>query len=117
MAWILYAEDEFTNRKLLEIQLQRANLSCDLACNGEEAWEMFQKGNYRLIILDRYMPKMNGDELARKIKSVHPEIPLFAITSDDSDVKNLREAGFSEIFIKPLHGREYISLIRKYLKN
>ncbi|AHC16607.1 response regulator [Salinispira pacifica] len=117
MASILYAEDEFTNRKLIEIQLQRANLNCDLACNGEEAWEMFQNGDYKLIILDRYMPKMNGDELARKIKQVRPDIPLIAITSDDSDVKQLREAGFSEIFIKPLHGREYITLIRQYLED
>jgi CheY-like chemotaxis protein len=115
MAEILYAEDEFTNRRLIQIHLQRANISCDLASDGEEAWEMFSNHDYRLIILDQYMPGMNGDELARKIKSVKPDLPLIAITSDDTEVTTLKNAGFSEVFIKPLRGRDYIDTILQYL--
>jgi CheY-like chemotaxis protein len=69
-----------------------------------------------LIILDQYMPGMNGDELARKIKAVDPDIPLIAITSDDTEAGSLKKAGFSEVFIKPLRGRDYIDTIVKYLK-
>jgi CheY-like chemotaxis protein len=116
MAEILYAEDEFTNRRLIEIHLSRANISCDLAADGTEAWEMIRHNNYRLIILDQYMPGMNGDELARKIRESNPEIPLIAITSDDTEVSMLKSAGFSEVFIKPLRGRDYIDTIVKYLE-
>lgn len=117
MADILYAEDEFTNRRLIEIHLQRENIKCDLASDGTEAWEMFSNNAYRLIILDQYMPGMNGDELAKKIRSIDPAIPLIAITSDDAEIANLRSSGFSEVFIKPLRGREYIDTILKYLEN
>lgn len=117
MAEILYAEDEFTNRRLIEIHLQRENISCDLAVDGTEAWEKFSTNSYRLIILDQYMPGMNGDELARKIKKINQDIPLIAITSDDTEVHNLKNAGFSEVFIKPLRGRDYINSIQKYLNS
>ncbi len=116
MAEILYAEDEFTNRRLIEIHLGKANIHCDLAADGTEAWEMISKNDYRLIILDQYMPGMNGDELARKIRETKPDIPLIAITSDDTEVSMLKAAGFSEVFIKPLRGKEYIDTIIRYLK-
>jgi two-component system response regulator ResD len=112
---VLYAEDEFTNRKLLEIQLGKSGISCDLASDGTSAYQKFQENQYQVIILDQYMPGMNGDVLARLIRETKPDIPLIAITSDDAETENLKKAGFSEVFIKPLRNKEYIEVIRKYL--
>lgn len=112
---VLYAEDEFTNRKLLEIQLGKSGISCDLASDGTSAFQKFQENHYQVIILDQYMPGMNGDVLARRIRETNAEIPLIAITSDDAEIENLTRAGFCEVFIKPLRNKEYIEVIRKYL--
>lgn len=112
---VLYAEDEFTNRKLIEIQLAKAGISCDLASDGHQAMTKFKENSYDVIILDQYMPGYNGDELAKLFLESKPDIPLIAITSDDSEVDNLRSAGFQEIFIKPLRSSDYIELIKKYL--
>jgi len=113
---VLYAEDEFTNRKLMEIQLRNSGISCDLAVDGIEALTLFKNGRYDLVILDQYMPGMNGDEVARAIREISPSTPLIAITSDDEEIENLRKAGFSEIFIKPLRGKNHIEKIRFYLE-
>lgn len=112
---VLYGEDEFTNRKLLEIRLTSNQISCDLARDGVRALEMFKEGNYSLVILDQYMPGMNGDEVAIEIRKISPDLPLIAITSDDGEIDRLKAAGFNEVFIKPLRGTDYIETIKGYL--
>jgi len=113
---VLYAEDEFTNRKLLEIHLGKTGISCDLASDGTQALHKIEENQYDVIILDQYMPGMNGDALARIVKQRFPHIPLIAITSDDAEVDNLMAAGFSEVFIKPLRSKQYIEVIKQYLE-
>ncbi|KGE71852.1 response regulator [Spirochaeta lutea] len=112
---VLYAEDEVTNRRLLQIQLQRNGITCDLASDGIQALELYRNESYGVIILDQYMPGMNGDQVAREILRDNPEAVLIAITSDDSELQSLEQAGFREVFIKPLRGKEYIEIIKSYL--
>jgi CheY-like chemotaxis protein len=113
---ILYAEDEFTNRKLLEIQLGKSGFICDLAADGLQALEKVKETLYDLIILDQYMPGMNGDVLAPLIRDIQPGVPLLAITSDDAESDRLRDAGFLDVFIKPLRGTEYIEIIKMHIE-
>lgn len=112
---VLYAEDEFTNRKLIEIRLKGIGLKCDLAQDGVTALEMSRRDAYDLIILDQYMPGMNGDAVAREIRKNDKDVPLIAITSDDGEIEKLKSAGFNEIFIKPLRGTSYLQVIQSYL--
>ena len=114
MKRVLYAEDEYSNRKLLEMQLRRKGVECDLAEDGIEALELFRHHDYGVIVLDQYMPGLNGNEVATAIRREDTEIPLIAITSDDSQVPLLRASGFEKIFLKPLHGQDYIGAILKY---
>ncbi len=113
---VLYAEDEFTNRKLIEIQLSKSGISCDVASDGLQAYQKLEENSYEVVILDQYMPGLNGDQLARKILAKYPDLPLIAITSDDGEIDKLRSAGFREIFIKPLRTTAYIDILRQYLK-
>lgn len=108
---ILYAEDDASNRKVMELSLQRKGLSVDLASNGTEALRLFETNSYDLVILDWYMPGMNGDELARKIRETSPDIGLVAITSDDLGPDVLGKCGFDEVLVKPLVGTGYIERI------
>ena len=113
---VLYAEDDYINRKLVEIHLKKAGINCDVVSDGEEAWHLIQKNQYEIVILDRYMPGLNGDELARRILCIKPQQKLIAITSDDSEVDNLLKIGFLEVFIKPLVDFKYIEYIQNHLK-
>jgi CheY-like chemotaxis protein len=67
------------------------------------------------VILDQYMPGMNGSEVAKRIRKIDPAVPLIAITSDDSQVPVLEAAGFDRVFLKPLRGQDYIETILRYL--
>jgi CheY-like chemotaxis protein len=112
---VLYAEDEFTNRKLLEIRLKQIGIECDLAQDGVKALELYKQGNYDLIILDQYMPGMNGDQVAMEIRKDNKDIPIIAITSDDTETDRLLSCGINEVFIKPLRGQNYLDTIQRYL--
>lgn len=114
---VLYAEDEFTNRKIIEIRLRSEGIDCDLAEDGREALELFRRNHYDLVILDNYMPNLNGEEVARAIRLENSSIPIIAITSDDEESSSLRSAGFDEILIKPLHGPAYMQRILKHLQD
>ena len=115
MKKVLYAEDEYTNRKLLELLLNREGVVCDLAADGVIALDMFRKNHDSVVVLDQCMPGKNGDEVAREIRAADSRVPLIAITSDDSQVPLLEKAGFDRIFIKPLRGMDYIGTIISYM--
>ncbi len=112
---VLYAEDEYANRRLIEYALRNAGVACDTANDGVEALALFQQNTYALVMLDQYMPGMNGSEVAAKIRQINPAIPLIGITSDDSQVPLLMDVGFDRVFLKPLRGSDYISAIIRYL--
>ncbi|MFP4362670.1 MAG: response regulator [Spirochaetia bacterium] len=115
MKHVLYAEDDFTNRKLVKHFLQKHNIECELVSNGVDAFKYAKDKNYQLIILDQYMPGMNGIDIVKKLRQDGNNIPAIAITSDDSLIEELKHAGFNEVFIKPLHQTVYNEIVKTYL--
>lgn len=99
---VLYAEDDFANRKLMELQLTKKGISCDCVENGRQALEFFRSRAYRLVILDQNMPEKTGSEVVKEIRLTDRSIPVIALTSDDSDIDNLMRCGFTEVMIKPI---------------
>ncbi len=112
---ILYAEDEFTNRKIMEIQCRNFGVDCTLEEDGRKALERCSREDFDLVILDQYMPGLNGDEIAKKLKKLKPDLPLVAITSDDSCVPRLKATGFDSVYVKPLRADDYRKLLETYL--
>ena len=113
---ILYAEDEFTNRKIMEIQCRKFGVECVLAEDGLIALEKCRSDNFDLVILDQYMPGLNGDEVAREIRKESSDMPIVAITSDDECITRLRSSGFDAVFVKPLRAGDYKDLLETYIK-
>ncbi|QEN09946.1 response regulator [Oceanispirochaeta crateris] len=116
MKKVLYAEDEFTNRKILEIICGKLNYQCILAEDGLQALELYRKESPDLVILDQYMPGYNGDIVAEKIRQKDRHTPLVAITSDDEAVPLLKETGFDRVLVKPVKNKDYESLLNTYLE-
>ena len=113
---VLIAEDEFTNRKLMEIKLGRAEIPCDFARDGTQTLEMFFKNDYSVVILDQHMPGMNGSQVAREIRKQNTRIPIIGITSDETQKEQMLNDGFTDVFIKPLLDQNYIATLKKYLE-
>ena len=66
---ILVVEDEPANRDLLEEFLRTSGYDVTLAEDGEAAWSLLKHGEYAMVITDRLMPRLDGLQLARRIKA------------------------------------------------
>ncbi|MCC7492982.1 MAG: PAS domain S-box protein [Fimbriimonadaceae bacterium] len=76
----LVADDEPMLRQMLAAFLEAEGHTCDLAGNGHEAWELFCTRRYDVVLTDRAMPDMNGDQLAAAVKSRSPGTPVVLVT-------------------------------------
>ena len=108
---ILIAEDDLTSRSLLTAVLTRLGYSVAVKKDGVEAWKAMQQSDCpRLVILDRQMPGLNGDEicnLARKNKKIRqPYIILLTVRGEKHDVVEGLEAGADDYISKPYNTEE-----------
>ncbi len=77
---ILVAEDDPAQQSLIQEMLEEHGHSVTLASDGDDALKLFQEGSFDIIMTDRAMPRMGGDELAQAIKDTDDNIPIVMLT-------------------------------------
>ena len=77
---ILVVEDEPLVREVLSVYLTEDRHQVMMAANGREALEVFRAGTFDLVLTDRAMPEMNGDQLAAEVKRLKPQQPVILLT-------------------------------------
>ncbi len=77
---LLVADDEEIIRTRLVELGTKLGFEVQAAVDGFEAWELYKKGPPDLVILDIYMPRMNGIQVLHYIKESHPDCPVILIT-------------------------------------
>jgi two-component system cell cycle response regulator DivK len=115
---ILVVEDEEVNFFLLRDILEVSQAVVTWAEIGQKAIDMIHNGEYfDLILMDIHLPAMDGLEVTRKVKAMHPNIPIIAQTAFalDEEVENCYEAGCDAVVIKPFTIKELTTAIRKVL--
>ncbi len=84
------------------------------AGDGEEAVQLASRTKPDVIIMDITMPKLNGIEATKQIKSILPSTAILILTAYDNDqyITALLEAGAAGYLLKNIKGRELIEAIR-----
>jgi PAS domain S-box-containing protein len=77
---ILVVDDQPVQSELLAHALERDWHTVSVAANGREALELFERREFDLVITDKAMPEMNGDQLAVAVKSREPDIRVIMLT-------------------------------------
>ena len=100
---ILIVDDNYTNRQILNNQLELWKMIPMLAESGAEALEIMAKGtHFDLMLSDMQMPDMDGCELATQMKQLYPELPIILLSSV-GDENNKKYVGlFKSILTKPI---------------
>ena len=119
MAKILLVEDEVNIASFIERGLQEFGHEVCVAYDGMAGWELLQKENFQLLILDIIMPKMNGLQLCRQYRQLYgfqsPVIMLTALGTTE-DIVNGLDAGADDYLIKPYDLDELSARIRALLR-
>ena len=117
---ILIVDDQEDNVEVLRAGLEARGYDCDSAQDGEEALRKVDALPPDLILLDVTMPRMDGHEVARRIKSnpALPFIPIImqtALDSIESKVEGLG-AGADDYITKPINFAELEARVRSMLR-
>jgi len=118
---ILLVEDIEINRKLILLSFKgKKQINVECAAHGEEAVEKVQQEGYDIILMDLYMPDMNGYEAARAIRDLHGErykkIPIIAISGERKEVfdKNPEAILFTDALFKPFDANDLMQKVLQY---
>jgi twitching motility two-component system response regulator PilH len=120
MVKVLIVDDSMTQRQLMSSVLERVGLTVIVATDGVEAWEQIQRIQPDIVVLDIIMPRMNGYEVCRKIKT-DPAMQNTPVVMCSSKVEEFdrywgMKQGADAYLAKPFQPKELLSTIQKLLQ-
>lgn len=119
---VLLVDDHPTNRTLLVRQVQTLGYAAESAEDGIEALKKWKTGRFGLIVTDCHMPRMDGYELARRIRKIESgddrkRIPILACTANalagEADV--CLAAGMDDCLVKPVELSGLLEKLNQWL--
>jgi CheY-like chemotaxis protein len=113
---ILIVEDEPMSIMVLKKILAPYQFQLVIAVNGLDAVEKFQKQKADLVIMDLYMPEMDGFEASKRIKSISLDTPIIVISTTDIPEDELKkDIGIDYLLKKPLNIKKFQDFIHMLL--
>jgi len=119
---ILVVEDNTVNIMVIRKTLNRLGIEPAVAENGRIALEMLENNSYDLILMDLYMPELDGYETTKAIRklsdTVKSNLPIIAITAtvNNQVIEDVLEVGMNGYLSKPFHPNDLFEELRKYIK-
>ncbi len=116
---ILIAEDEDYNYELMHVLLSRKSKQLLHARNGNEVLEILKHQKPDLILMDLKMPFMDGYEATRRVKILHPDLKVIALTAYTQPEEESRamNAGCSAFLSKPIRKEDLMEIIRRIMRS
>ncbi|MCH8825580.1 MAG: response regulator transcription factor [Chloroflexi bacterium] len=114
---VLVVEDEENILEALRYSLEREGYAVHTAVDGEEGLNLARQHSPDLIILDVMLPKMDGFELCRILRS-ETDVPIIMLTARGEEIDRIvgLEMGADDYVTKPFSTREFMVRIRNMLR-
>ena len=115
---ILVVEDEPTAARVLAKGLREHAFAVDIAVDGEAALQQLDESGYDLVILDLMLPRINGLDVCRRLRTEASAVPILMLTARggvDERVEGLN-AGADDYLSKPYHFPELLARVGALLR-
>jgi DNA-binding response OmpR family regulator len=116
-ARILLVDDEQSIQTLLSYPLRKDGYHVTSALDGGEALQRFEEGRFDLVILDVMLPRLDGVEVCRQLRS-RSQVPIIMLTAKGSETDKVAglEVGADDYITKPFSMREFRSRVKAALR-
>ncbi|MCL2704476.1 MAG: response regulator [Defluviitaleaceae bacterium] len=123
-AYVLVCDDNRLNQEVICEHLTRVGIRADVAENGKIGLEMVKaridggKKPFDLILMDIFMPVMDGMEASLKIIELDTKTPIIAVTANiiTSELERYKRYGINDYLGKPFTSQELWRILLKYLR-
>ena len=114
---ILLVEDNTTNQEIIIGLLEHSGIVIDIANDGIEATQKFEKGKYELILMDLQMPNLDGYSATKIIREKDKEIPIIALTANamKEDIEKTKNAGMNKHLNKPIEVEKLYETLLEFI--
>jgi DNA-binding response OmpR family regulator len=116
-ARILLVDDEHAVQTLLTYPLRRDGYEVIAAHDGQEALRRFAEQRFDLVVLDLMLPKLDGVEVCRRMRS-RSQVPIIMLTAKGDEIDKVvgLEMGADDYITKPFSMREFRSRVKAALR-
>ncbi|MHB1570689.1 MAG: response regulator transcription factor, partial [Solirubrobacteraceae bacterium] len=116
-ARILLVDDEESIQTLLSYPLRKEGYEVVQATDGREALERFDEQRFDLVVLDLMLPRVDGLEVCRRLRS-RSSVPIIMLTAKSDEIDKVvgLELGADDYITKPFSLREFSSRIKAALR-
>ena len=112
---VLVVEDDAEIANALRRSLRLEGYDVRLAADGEAALDESRDFQPDLMVLDLGLPKLDGLEVARQVRSAGGDVPILMLTARDAVVEGL-DAGADDYLVKPFEREELLARLRAMLR-
>ncbi|AKS66896.1 response regulator transcription factor [Staphylococcus coagulans] len=115
---VLVVDDEQSIVTLLKYNLEQAGYVVEIAQDGEEALQKEKETKPDLIVLDVMLPKKDGIEVCKTIRSDKNQVPILMLTAKDDEFDRVLglELGADDYMTKPFSPREVVARVKAILR-
>jgi len=111
---VLLVEDDPALGAVLKQVLERADYVVESAENGRKGLERHQTAKWDVVISDRVMPEMSGEEMTKQIKMREPNLPIILITGCRESISQPEQ--YDAILIKPFRADALLTCLSNTLE-
>ena len=114
---VLIVEDDRNTAALIKTYLEKEGFQTAVVHDGEEALNMIQTSNPGFVILDIMLPKIDGWEVCRRLRSFS-DVPVLMLTAREEEIDRVLglSLGADDYVVKPFSPRELLERVKAILR-
>lgn len=116
--YILIVEDEKPISDILKFNLEKEGYKTKQAFDGEEGLKLSKEEDFDLVLLDVMLPKMDGFQVLRELRTYKKSIPILLVTAREDEIDKVLglELGADDYITKPYSVRELMARVKANLR-